>query len=72
MRSVRVVDPSAAETGALPLGIVLPTKDRPILLGAIAVGATHLLTGDVKHFGAYYRRVVAGILILAPSDYPIR
>ena len=29
----------------------LPQKDQPILAAAIAAGATHLLTGDKKHFG---------------------
>lgn len=53
----------------LPKGVVLPTKDQPILLAAIATRATHLLTGDVRDFGRYYGQTVAGILILPPSEY---
>ena len=33
--------------------IDLPAKDRPIFLTALAGGATHLLTGDRRHFGSF-------------------
>ena len=33
--------------------VELPSKDRPILAAALCAGATHLLTGDTKHFGPY-------------------
>ena len=49
--------------------VALPSKDRPVLMAAIAAGATHLLTGDRKDFGAYYRKRVLGVLILPPADY---
>ncbi|MGD8866858.1 MAG: PIN domain-containing protein [Gemmatimonadales bacterium] len=54
----------------LPAGIELPEKDHPILQAAIAAAATHLLTGDVTHFGRYFGHTVAGLLILTPGDYP--
>jgi len=53
----------------LPEGMTLPDKDRPILLAAIDVQATHLLTGDFRDFGSYYGHVVDGVLILPPGDY---
>ena len=53
----------------LPTAIELPVKDRPILAAAIAAKATHLLTGDIKHFGRYFGRSIAGVLILPPADY---
>lgn len=53
----------------LPRGVTLPGKDRPILLAAIQVGATHLLTGDVSHFGRYFGREVEGLRILTPARY---
>ncbi len=53
----------------LPRGIVLPEKDVPILLAAIEGRATHLLTGDVRHFGAYFGKTVYGIRITLPGDY---
>lgn len=53
----------------LPPGIHLPAKDRPILLAAIAARATHLLTGDYRHFRRYYGKIVAGIIILTPGEY---
>jgi hypothetical protein len=46
-----------------------PDKDRPILLAAISAGATHLLTGDFRHFGPLYGRRIEGVLILSPGDY---
>ena len=56
-------------TGELPAGVTLPEKDIPILLAAIAAGATHLLTGDRAHFGAHFGRRVARVLIQRPGDY---
>lgn len=47
----------------------LPEKDLPIILGAIHARATHLLTGDTKHFGHLYGRKVGGVLVLTPGDY---
>ena len=53
----------------LPEGISIAEKDVPILLDAINLCATHLLTGDKQHFGALYGRTVGGVLILPPADY---
>lgn len=53
----------------LPVAVNLPAKDRPILIGAIEAKATHLLTGDVAHFGSYYGQTVGGVLILRPAAY---
>ena len=53
----------------LPRGVSLPEKDRPILVAAIRARATHLLTGDARHFGRLYRRIVGGVLILRPSEF---
>jgi predicted nucleic acid-binding protein len=53
----------------LPRGVHLPEKDAPILLAALAAHATHLLTGDTQHFGAYYRKIIEGVKILSPADY---
>jgi uncharacterized protein len=44
-------------------------KDAPILLAAIAARATHLITGDVRHFGPYFGKQIEGILVLSPADY---
>jgi uncharacterized protein len=58
----------ASERG-LPHGISLPGKDAPILIAAIQAGATHLLTGDVRHFGSYFGKTVEGVLISLPGEY---
>jgi hypothetical protein len=52
----------------LPSAPRLAGKDRPILLAAIQAGASHLISGDVEHFGPYYGRSVEGVLILPPAD----
>lgn len=67
MRDVEIV-PEAGNT-RLPRGFVLPEKDRPILMAALEAQATHLLTGDVTHFGRYFGSSVAGMLILRPATY---
>lgn len=53
----------------MPPDVTLPEKDRPILQAAIQARATHLLTGDKRHFGKYFRRPYGGVLVLAPVDY---
>lgn len=35
----------------MPFPIALVEKDRPIFQAALGWGASHLLTGDLKHFG---------------------
>jgi predicted nucleic acid-binding protein len=54
---------------ALPHDLLLVEKDRPILAAAVATSATHLLTGDKRHFARYYGQVVAGVRILIPAEY---
>ena len=49
--------------------IDLPEKDWPVLGGAAAAGATHLITGDLRHFGAYFGEEVLGVLVLRPAEY---
>lgn len=53
----------------LPSGVSLPDKDVPILLAAVAAQATHLITGDVRHFGRYFGKTIESILVLSPADY---
>ena len=53
----------------LPEGVSLPEKDVPILLAAIEARARYLLTGDVRHFGAYFGRRVSGVTIVSPAQY---
>jgi len=67
LQSVEFISPVADRP--LPAGVHLPDKDAPILLGAIAARATHLLTGDDHHFGAYYGKTIEGVRILSPAAY---
>jgi len=54
---------------SLPKSVRLDPKDRPILLAAIAGGASHLLTGDKRHFGHLFGKAVRGVMIARPADY---
>ncbi|MGD1087644.1 MAG: DNA-binding protein [Verrucomicrobiota bacterium] len=49
------------------LKVELPLKDVPILGGAVAGGATHLLTGDQQDFGVYFGKTVQGVKIVSPK-----
>lgn len=59
------------QPGSRPLPIKLPGKDQPILLAAMAALATHLLTGDLRHFGPHMNRSEhsAGITMQTVSEY---
>lgn len=49
--------------------IDLPDKDQPILAGALAANATHLITGDRRHFGRYFGQSLEGIVVMSPARY---
>jgi predicted nucleic acid-binding protein len=55
--------------GVLPPEVVLPEKDRPILLSAIHSQATYLLTGDRQHFGGLYGQTIEGVTVMRPADF---
>ena len=55
--------------GEPPDAISLPEKDVPIIRAAIEARATHLFTGDVRHFGPYSGKNVGGVLISLPGEY---
>jgi uncharacterized protein len=67
LRSVDVVAAPATVEGVS--GASLPEKDQPILAAAIHAGATHLLTGDKKHFRKYYGRTIHGVLVQTPAQF---
>lgn len=58
-----------ANVGGIVAGlpIQLDPKDIPILGGAVAGRTTHLLTGDVRHFGAHFGNTVEGVKIVSPK-----
>jgi uncharacterized protein len=61
--------PAGIEDHPLPPTLVLPVNDVPIFRAAAAAGATHLLTGDKQHFGAYFDQRFEGVLIVTPRTY---
>ena len=52
--SVEITATDASKGRPLFSTIELPDKDQPLVLAAIGAGATHLLIGDVQHFGPQY------------------
>ena len=67
LRHVTVV----TEASPLQLGfnVDLPDKDRPILAAAVGVGATHLVTGDLTHFGRLFGRRIGDMVVLTPRMF---
>lgn len=51
---------------AANLPVEVAMKDRPILGGAIACAASHLLTGDKRDFGALWGQTHEGVQIVSP------
>ena len=68
LRQTRVL-PESPPSSDLPPDVRLVEKDAPILLAAIHGGATHLLTGDIRHFGSLLGRQIAGVWVLRPATY---
>jgi len=63
------VEPSKTLDPALRKEIELREKDWPILGGAVAARATHLITGDLRDFGPFMGQSVLGVLVLTPARY---
>ena len=55
----------------LPFPAGLVTKDQPIFRAALASGASHLLTGDIRDFGRFMNRPdeTFGILIQTAAEF---
>lgn len=55
----------------LPFPGALAQKDRPIFRAALASGASHLLTGDIRDFGPFMNRPdeTFGILIQTVAEF---
>lgn len=61
--------PSATIGPELRSDVELPEEDWPIVAGALASRATHLITGDFQHFGCYFGRHILGVLVMPPAVY---
>jgi uncharacterized protein len=68
VRALHMVHAATAPE-AIRREVDLPEKDWPILDGAIAAEATHLITGDLRHFGRYFGKQIHGIRVVPPADY---
>jgi len=65
-RGMTVVDRPVC---AIPAGLGLAEKDVHVLAAALQARCTHLITGDHRHFGELFGRVVEGVKIITPSQY---
>ena len=67
LRGVRLVE----HRPALRFPTALAEKDRPIFQAAVAWDATHLLTGDMKDFGAFMNKPeeTFGIVVQTVADF---
>ena len=68
LRAVRVLEfvrPPALEN--LP---PLPEKDRHVFAAAVLARAEYLVTGDRKHFGAWYGKRIFGVRVEPPASFP--
>lgn len=69
LRMTRIVPESSARVYEPGSGAEsLPSKDLPILAAAVGGRATHLLTGNVTHFGHLLGRRVGDVAVLTPSQ----
>jgi predicted nucleic acid-binding protein len=66
MRSVQIL--SFEKLLEIPEAIALPEKDRPVLAAAVQAQADQLVSGDKKHFGAWYGMTIRGVRITAPTE----
>jgi predicted nucleic acid-binding protein len=48
--------------------ILLPEKDRPVLMAAVIARADCLVTGDLLHFGPFFGQSIHGVLICRLKD----
>jgi predicted nucleic acid-binding protein len=69
LQAINLVPTPSPGVRQLPPRLVLPAKDVPIFQAAMAARATHLLTGDKRHFGAYFDQRFEGVLILTPRTH---
>ncbi len=53
----------------VPEGIVLASKDRPVLASAIFASMDYLVTGDTNHFGHLHNTTVSHVKILSPGGF---
>ena len=67
IKDIRIIP----HTAQLSCPLELPNKDKPIFLAAMQCGATHLLTGDLTHFGPFMNKApeTQGILIQTVSEF---
>ncbi|MDP2593457.1 MAG: hypothetical protein Q8P52_02290, partial [bacterium] len=59
------------EEMSIPLSVGLVLKDVPILGGAIAGNASHLLTGDESDFGVLFGKTIQGVTVVSPRMFGV-
>ena len=64
---VALVEEAGAEDIRWGLEQGLPLKDAPVLGAAVRSGVDYLVTGDARHFGRLFDRVVGGVRVVTPA-----
>jgi predicted nucleic acid-binding protein len=64
---IRIAEAHPADVGQ-SFSAKLPEKDRPVLAAVVRLGCEALVTGDRRHFGAWYGKTVAGVAIHSPRS----
>ena len=60
---------AGASRDLVPADVDLVDKDRPILSAAIAMNASHLVTGDERHFGHLFGQAIQSVQVTRAQDY---
>jgi len=60
--------PAQGYPATLEATLAVHERDRPVLAAAIRLGCDALVTGDRKHFGAFFGKVLGGVRIFSPSS----
>ena len=68
LQTVRVLE--FQRTPVLENSPDLPEKDRHVLAATVLARADFLVTGDRKHFGAWYEDAILGIRVEPPGRFP--
>ena len=68
LKSVEIVPTVLLDTDVRG-DVDLRDKDWPILSGVVTARATHLITADIRDFGAHFGQRIFGVLILPPFRY---
>lgn len=69
MKTLKNLEGTGGNAVGQARGVAPLEKIRPGLSGALAAEATHLLTGELRHFGRYLGSKLLGVMVQTPAMY---